>query len=130
MVSFFIGIVGMSSNGRYSMLVTCPSSGNGNMALRKLIIKSLWSAKTFLNVKSALGSRYFPILVLFSAKLMILFVPRKFLAYFRNNDFNDLRYQSRTIGIKTIQGGANPPACPSLNCLYGCHLGHYQIVIG
>ena len=46
---------------RYSIDSTCLPSSRGNKAFRRLMTRFLCSPKTFLNVTSAFGSRYFAI---------------------------------------------------------------------
>ena len=58
MLSLWSGSSGTSSGVRYSMETILPSPGRGRSALSRLIIKSGCSPKTFLKVKSALGSTY------------------------------------------------------------------------
>ena len=63
MLSFLAGLSGTISGVRYSTLSICPSSDRGSRAFSRLITKSGCSPKTNLKVKSALGFKYFPLIV-------------------------------------------------------------------
>ena len=59
MLSLRRGLSGTNSLGKYSTLVTSSSGlSNGRRALSRLMTKSGCSPNTFLNVRSALGSKY------------------------------------------------------------------------
>ncbi len=73
MLFFLAGLSGTISGVAYSTLVICPSSGNGNKAFSRLIAKSGCSPNSNLNVKSAFGFRYLPIIV-FSPFFVLSFV--------------------------------------------------------
>ena len=68
---------GTSSVGRYSISCICSSSLSGKRALRRLISRAGWLPNIFLNVRSALGSKYFIIVAFLLTKIQFILVSSK-----------------------------------------------------